>query len=204
MLEAWNQAEHYRNLAEECRRLAISTLSGRMKKRYLLMARDYMLLADIVEQVHAHRAPVAENAKETGVSDLVGRFPAPWRIVEIAHGFAVDDATGQQLGVFYGRADPNTAGHTGILTIDEARQIAVDFARLPELLKQTPGRTDMGASPQKDKLARLETSRSPQGAPETSRLPRGAQVPTVTGLPSTEKPMTIPNSISLELDEVDV
>ena len=53
---------------------------------------------------------------------MITDFPAPWRIVEIPNGFAVDDATGQQLGVFYGRADPNTAGHTGFLTIEEARQ----------------------------------------------------------------------------------
>jgi hypothetical protein len=65
------------------------------------------------------------------------RFSAPWRIVEIPSGFAVEDATGQQLGVFYGRSDPNTAGHTGFLTIDEARQLAVDFVRLPKLLKRT-------------------------------------------------------------------
>jgi len=64
------------------------------------------------------------------------RFPAPWRIVEIPNGFAVDDASGQQLGIFYGRADPNAAGHTGFLTMEEARQMAVDFARLPELLKR--------------------------------------------------------------------
>ena len=70
---------------------------------------------------------------------MTSRFPAPWRIVEIPNGFAVDDATGQQLGVFYGRADPNAAGHTGFLTIDEARQMAVDFARLPELLERIPG-----------------------------------------------------------------
>jgi hypothetical protein len=70
---------------------------------------------------------------------MTGRFPAPWRIVEIPNGFAVDDASGQQLGVFYGRADPNAAGHTGFLTIEEARQMAVDFARLPELLKPTSG-----------------------------------------------------------------
>ena len=67
---------------------------------------------------------------------MASRFPAPWRIVEILSGFAVEDACGQQLGVFYGRADPNIAGHTGFLTMDEARQMAVDFARLPELLKQ--------------------------------------------------------------------
>jgi len=70
---------------------------------------------------------------------MASRFPAPWRIVEIPNGFAVDDATGQQLGVFYGRTDPNIAGHTGFLTIEEARQMAVDFARLPELLEQTSG-----------------------------------------------------------------
>jgi hypothetical protein len=65
---------------------------------------------------------------------MTGRFPAPWRIVEIPSGFAVEDAIGVQLGVFYGRADPNTAGHTGFLTMDDARQMAVDFAKLPKLL----------------------------------------------------------------------
>jgi hypothetical protein len=65
---------------------------------------------------------------------MTSRFPMPWRIVEIPSGFAVEDASEQQLCVFYGRADPNTAGHTGFLTMDEARQMAVDFARLPELL----------------------------------------------------------------------
>ena len=30
------------------------------------------------------------------------RFPPPWRVVEMPGGYAVEDATGQQLGVFYG------------------------------------------------------------------------------------------------------
>jgi hypothetical protein len=64
---------------------------------------------------------------------MISRFPAPWRIVELPNGFAVEDATGKQIGVFYGR-DPDSAGHTGIMTMDEARQMALDFARLPELL----------------------------------------------------------------------
>jgi hypothetical protein len=66
---------------------------------------------------------------------MTTRFPVPWRIVEIPNGFAVEDATGRQIGVFYGRP-PDGAGHTGIMTMDEARQVALDFARLPELLKQ--------------------------------------------------------------------
>ncbi len=66
---------------------------------------------------------------------MTSHFPAPWRIVELPNGFAVDDATGKQVGVFYGRA-PDIAGHTGIMTMDEAREMAIDFAKLPELLKR--------------------------------------------------------------------
>jgi len=71
------------------------------------------------------------------------RFPAPWRIVEMPRGYAVEDADGQQLGVFYGRSDENAAGHTGFLTMEEARQMALDFAKLPELLEQMSARSEI-------------------------------------------------------------
>jgi hypothetical protein len=48
---------------------------------------------------------------------------------------------GSNLVAFYDRADPNTAGHSGFLTMDEARQMAVDFANLPELLERTSARS---------------------------------------------------------------
>ncbi len=54
MLDAWNRAEHYRDLADECRRLATTSLSSQMKKRYLLMAKNYILLADVEEQARAY------------------------------------------------------------------------------------------------------------------------------------------------------
>jgi hypothetical protein len=58
MLDAWNRVEHYPDLAEECRRLAASTFSGQMKNRYLLMAKDFALLADIEKQERAcHTKP---------------------------------------------------------------------------------------------------------------------------------------------------
>ena len=70
---------------------------------------------------------------------MASRFPAPWRIVEILSGFAVEDACGQQLGVFYGRADPNIAGHTGFLTLDEARQMAIDCRNCSMAVGQSDG-----------------------------------------------------------------
>jgi hypothetical protein len=37
------------------------------------------------------------------------RFPSPWRVVEIASAFRVDDANGQALGYFYFRDDDSVA-----------------------------------------------------------------------------------------------
>jgi hypothetical protein len=104
---------------------------------------------------------------------VISRFPVPWRIVEIPNGFAVDDATGRQLGVFYGRAGPNTAGHTGFLTLQEARQMALDFAKLPELLKRTSARSGLAkATPYNEPRLRAQT----QNARHTPRQPGRANL----------------------------
>jgi hypothetical protein len=150
------------------------------------MAQDYMRLADLKEQTRAHGTPATVEENAAWPATMAGHFPGPWRIIEIPHGFAVDDATGQQLAVFYGLAEPQTE-QTDFLTFDEARQMAVDFAKLPELLEQTSGRSEVATS-----LAKLETNRSPEGAFETRRLPCVAQLPTVAGLPFAEMPTTVP------------
>ena len=49
MLGAWNRAEHYRDLAEECRRLATFSFSGQMRRRYSQMADQYAILAEAEE-----------------------------------------------------------------------------------------------------------------------------------------------------------
>ena len=134
---------------------------------------------------------------------MTSPFPGPWRIAEFPNGFAVYDATGRQLGFFYGRAYPNPPGQTSFLMVDEARQIAVDFARLPELLKQTSARSEVATSPEDDKLAKLETDYPPQDVLETSRLPRAAQlsVITATGSPSVKAPTPIRHSVPFEPDQ---
>jgi hypothetical protein len=46
----------------------------------------------------------------------------------------VQDAGGQPAGWFYFRHNEETARQAKVLTRDEARRMAVNFARLPELL----------------------------------------------------------------------
>jgi hypothetical protein len=129
MPDALRRAGHYHDLAVECRRLATSTPSSQMKNRYLLMAQDYTRLAGLKEQAHAYRTPA--TVQEITAWAATSSLSAPWRVVEIPQGFAVEDAAGQQIAVFYGLAEPNTARQTDFLTIDEALQMAVDFAKLP-------------------------------------------------------------------------
>jgi hypothetical protein len=60
-------------------------------------------------------------------------FPRPWCVVEIPGGFRVDDASGKRLGYFYAWGDAKAVHPLGdVLTVDEARRMAEEFAKLPK------------------------------------------------------------------------
>jgi hypothetical protein len=62
------------------------------------------------------------------------RFPPPWRADKMPGGYVVRDANGQALVYIYSRDSEAEALQAKVLTKDEARRMAVNFARLPELL----------------------------------------------------------------------
>jgi hypothetical protein len=66
---------------------------------------------------------------------MARRFPAPWTAEQIPGGYVVKDATGQAIAYVYARETKAQADVAKVLTMDEARRIAANIARLPRLLK---------------------------------------------------------------------
>jgi hypothetical protein len=65
------------------------------------------------------------------------RFPPPWNVEALDAGFKIVDSNGQSIAYVYGHADPRDAETAQGLTLDEARRIASNIAKLPTLLGST-------------------------------------------------------------------
>jgi hypothetical protein len=68
------------------------------------------------------------------MADGSRRFPPPWRADKMPGGYVVRDANGQTIAYLYSRENDAEARQAKVLTKDEARRIAVNIARPPDLL----------------------------------------------------------------------
>jgi hypothetical protein len=98
------------------------------------------------------------------------RFPPPWIARRAPGGFEVRDSRGQRLAWIQASENEFAALNAGILTLDEARRIALGIAQLPELMRRPaiagellaelfPVVVEIERSAGREEVARLRTGR---------------------------------------------
>ena len=66
------------------------------------------------------------------------RFPPPWIVEDHLACFIIKDSNGRAIAYVYNKEEPGRQAGAKQLSKDEARRIATNFARLPELLRAQP------------------------------------------------------------------
>jgi hypothetical protein len=83
--------------------------------------------------------PLGERRAMTDAIPSTRRFPPPWFVDETEACFIVRDHNGQALAYIYFDEEKGRRAAAKLLTRDDARSIAAEIAKLPELLIQTRG-----------------------------------------------------------------
>ena len=78
-----------------------------------------------------------QRVADFGLALMSRRFPPPWTAEETDACFIVKDHTGHSLAHVDFEEESGRRASTGLMTRDEARWIAANIAKLPELLKRS-------------------------------------------------------------------
>ena len=68
---------------------------------------------------------------------MARRFPPPWSVDELDACFVVKDSGGQKLAYVYYEEKSGRRSAAKMLTKDEARRIAANIAKLPDLVQRS-------------------------------------------------------------------
>lgn len=66
---------------------------------------------------------------------MARRFPTPWTVHNTKDAFWIEDATGKRFAYCYCKSRPDQPDAESLLYPDEARRLAANIGKLPDLLK---------------------------------------------------------------------
>lgn len=93
------------------------------------------------------------------------RFEPPWTAVDTNAAYRVESAVGFRVLYVYYEEEPGRRSAAGLMTKDEARRVAVNVARLPELLTSPADRPGLRRA-----IETLEATADAQGLTDVAHL----------------------------------
>jgi hypothetical protein len=87
---------------------------------------------ELTRNVHRRLVQVAVRRYE----EMTRSLPPPWRAEKFSGGYVVRDANGFAVAYVYGRSTEAEAMEAKQMTMDEARRVASNIAKLPGMLQR--------------------------------------------------------------------